>query len=99
MKQPDDRVMNSVSVMHTKVRNVLKHHKLTDVGDAVVEADLIYAVLGALHLTERKKHMHGREFFQGEGQEIDNAQVDGWNACLLAIQANYLNNYQILLKI
>jgi hypothetical protein len=34
--------------MHTAVRKVLKHHKLTEVGDGVVEADLIYAVLECL---------------------------------------------------
>lgn len=33
--------------MHTAVRNVLKHHKLTTHGDGVVEADLIAAVLSA----------------------------------------------------
>lgn len=31
---------------HAAVRKVLKHHKLTDVGDGVIEADLIYAVIG-----------------------------------------------------
>jgi hypothetical protein len=31
---------------HTAVGGVLKYHGLTDVGDGVLEADLIYAVLG-----------------------------------------------------
>lgn len=36
------------SKQHNAVRNVLKHHKLITVGDGVIEADLIYAVLDNL---------------------------------------------------
>ena len=38
-----ERILNAK--LHTAVRKVLQHHKLTTVGDAVVEADLIHAVL------------------------------------------------------
>ena len=31
--------------IHAAVRKTLQHHKLTEVGNAVVEADLIHAVL------------------------------------------------------
>lgn len=34
--------------MHNAVRAVLKHHGLTEIGDTVVEADLIAAVLKAI---------------------------------------------------
>lgn len=34
--------------LHAAVRKVLKHHKLTKVGDGVVEADLIYAMADVL---------------------------------------------------
>jgi hypothetical protein len=36
------------SAMHSAVRKVLEHHRLTRVGDGVFEADLIDAVLGCL---------------------------------------------------
>ncbi len=36
---------DKTSAMHSAVRRVLKHHKLTLNGDGVIEADLIYAVL------------------------------------------------------
>lgn len=38
--------------MHTRVRNVLKHHKLTEVGDSIIEADLIEAVLASIKAGE-----------------------------------------------
>jgi len=30
---------------------------------------------------DKKEYQHGRDFFQGEGQDIANAKVDGWNEC------------------
>jgi len=30
---------------------------------------------------DKKEYQHGRDFFQGEGQEVANAKVDGWNEC------------------
>lgn len=41
--------------MHTRVRNVLKHHNLTEVGDSVIEADLIEAVLASINAKEGLK--------------------------------------------
>ena len=37
--------MNATPEIHAAVRKVLQHHKLTEVGSGVVEADLIHAVL------------------------------------------------------
>ena len=44
-----DKASGRTAEMHTSVRQVLKHHKLTVHGDGVLEADLIEAVLK--HLT------------------------------------------------
>lgn len=43
-----DAASGRTSEMHTKVRHVLQHHKLTTHGDGVVEADLIEAVLSSI---------------------------------------------------
>lgn len=48
------------SAQHAAVRKVLKHHGLTLVGDAVVEADLIAAVLSETPAD------HPREFSEGQ---------------------------------
>lgn len=41
----------NIGQYHTAVRAVLKHHNLTEVGDGVVEADLIDAVLKVVNTT------------------------------------------------
>jgi hypothetical protein len=38
-------------------------------------------VASAARIPDRKEYQHGRNFFQGEGQEEANAKVDGWNEC------------------
>jgi len=32
-------------------------------------------------LPSKKSYKHGRSYFQGEGQELDEAKIDGWNNC------------------
>jgi len=82
-----------------KIREVLKFHKLTETGDGVVEADLLCAVLTAtikvMQLPTRKEYQHGRNFFQGEGQETANSEVDGWNDCVAYIQTKIRDNLLI----
>ncbi len=90
--------MNEISQLHDRIRNILKRHKLTEVGDGVLEADLIYGVLDLITLPQRKPYQHGRDFFQGEGQEVANAKIDGWNECLEEIQNQFAKKYRTYLK-
>ena len=46
---------DTISKLHGVVRKTLKFHKLTEVGDAVVESDLIYGMLGVLSYTQLKR--------------------------------------------
>lgn len=46
---------DTIAKLHSTVRKTLKFHKLTELGDTVVEADLIYGMLGVLSYTQLKR--------------------------------------------
>jgi len=51
--------------MHSRVRKVLQHHKLTVHGDGVVEADLIEAVLDSIRTAGAAAAMPPRDIPEG----------------------------------
>jgi hypothetical protein len=93
---------DSLSLVHNRVRNILKHHNITEL-NGVLEADLIYGIiettLKSIEFPVRKEYEPGKNFFQGENQIESNLEVDGWNSCLINIQKKFRDKLSIVIRI